>query len=85
MPEFLSIPDIAESLTGERPSPPTCWRWVHRGCQGIRLKAVFIHGAWRTTRDDFVRFLEERSAAKLGNVVNSPAADDAALAAAGLI
>ena len=86
-PTLLPIASIAADLTGERPSPATCWRWVHRGKNGIRLHAVFVVGQWRTTKEDFLRFLEECSAAKRGadQTESQAPSNDAALAAAGLL
>jgi len=84
-PTLLSIASVAESLTGERPSPPTCWRWVHRGRNGIKLRAVFVMGGWRTTKEDFLQFIEACSAVKRGTVVTTAPTDDTALTAAGLL
>ncbi|QDT54768.1 hypothetical protein Pan44_28050 [Caulifigura coniformis] len=84
-PTLLSIPTAAEELTGKRPSPPTCWRWVHRGRNGIKLRAVFVMGAWRTTREDFLKFVEACSAVKRQAQDVSTSMADEQLAAAGIL
>lgn len=33
-----------EAITGNRPSPPTIWRWKLEGCKGIRLPFVQVGG-----------------------------------------
>jgi hypothetical protein len=46
-PEFLStseIADLAQRLTGKRPSPSTVTRWMLRGARGNRLPARRIGG-----------------------------------------
>lgn len=84
-PTLLPIASVAESLTGKRPSPPTSWRVVHRGTAGQKLKAIFVHGQWCCTREDYLDFLERVSAAKLTPTPPGPVNDDAGLVAAGLL
>jgi len=46
-PEFLStgqVADLAESMTGKRPSPSTITRWMLRGARGNRLQSRRIGG-----------------------------------------
>ena len=52
-PEFLStgqVADLAEKLTGKRPSPSTITRWMLRGARGQRLPVHRIGGRLFTPR-----------------------------------
>lgn len=59
------VRDVAEEQTGRRPSPPCQHRWIHVGCRGIKLHAVYLHGKWLCSVEDFLAFLEARSADRL--------------------
>jgi hypothetical protein len=83
-----SVATIAFRKTGRRPSPPTVWRWCHKGVRGgaVKLQAVFHSGHWQTTTTAFDQFLADQTAAALGE--NDPEEDstsDADLIAAGLL
>jgi hypothetical protein len=52
-PEFLStvqVADLAQQLTGKRPSPSTITRWMLRGARGQRLTVRRIGGRLYTPR-----------------------------------
>jgi hypothetical protein len=81
------IANIAERVTGERPSRQTEWRWIHKGCcGGIKLPCRHILNKWRTTEAAFRAWLAARSQAMLAaSSANAPAASDDDLRAAGLL
>ena len=58
-----SVPAVVETITGERPSRATCYRWRSPGIRGVRLRCVWFSGCWRTSESDIRRFIAELSAA----------------------
>lgn len=76
------VADVAEQLTGSRPSKATQWRWLRQGVRGIRLQAQLCGRRWLTTEEDFLRFMEGQTRKELGT---STAVADDRLAAAGLL
>ncbi len=59
-PKFIAIsrlPAYVESITGDRPSLSTVWRWVLKKTRGRKLRSVLIGGRRYTRRvwvDDFL-------------------------------
>jgi len=59
-PEFLStgqVADLAQQLTGKRPSPSTVTRWMLRGARGQRLAVRRIGGRLYTPRKAALEWL----------------------------
>lgn len=81
------ITDIAQRITGERPSRPTMWRWTRKGCRGVVLPAQFAMNGWRTTEAAFRWFIAQRTEVMLQPRATAtvPSVDDDALHAAGLL
>lgn len=65
------VAGVAERLTGQRPSPATLWRWLRKGCRGAKLNAVMHSGRWLCTEADFRQFIEDQTAAALGESAGS--------------
>ena len=77
------IPQQAERLTGKRPSPATVWRWLRKGCRGVKLNALMLGGQWLCTEDDFREFLRGQTEAQFART--SGGASDEELEAVGLL
>lgn len=59
-PEFLStgqVADLAEQMTGKRPSPSTITRWMLRGARGSRLQCRRIGGRLYAARSAALHWL----------------------------
>lgn len=94
IPEQLRpVSQVAEELTGCRPSPSTIWRWVRKGVVGgVKLSATRYLGKWHCKLTDFQRFLERETAAVLEADTDdrpvgssAPPANEVELRAAGLL
>jgi hypothetical protein len=57
--------ELAE-ITKKRPDKATVFRWVHRGCGGIKLEAVRLGRQLFTSRQALTRFIQARTAASIG-------------------
>jgi len=78
-PEFLStgqIADLAENLTGKRPSPSTITRWMLRGARGQRLPVHRIGGRLYTARSAVLQWFGG-AAGLAGEATQDTAASDA--------
>lgn len=78
--ELVPVGTIYKARTGKRLNPPTLWRWLRKGCHGIRLEAVPVNGTWCTTHHAFGQFLLEQTQARLADPAPeepSPAPRDA--------
>jgi len=62
---MLTIAEAARELPG-RPHISTLWRWVQRGCRGVRLETVLIGGIRYTSRESLQRMVEATTAAAAG-------------------
>lgn len=82
---LLPIHKVAERVTGRRPSPATCCRWIHKGCKGAKLHALQLGNKWLCTESDFRRFMEEQTEAVFQSTARDDAVVDAALESAGLL
>ena len=40
----------------ERPHLATCWRWIKRGCRGVKLETVLIGGKRYSSLEALQRF-----------------------------
>lgn len=63
--ELTPVATIYKARTGKRLNPPTLWRWLRKGCHGVRLEAVPVNGVWCSTPRAYAAFLEEQTAARL--------------------
>lgn len=82
--EYIPIHKAAARIPG-RPSLATVWRWVLKGCNGIRLDSVMIGGRRFVTVEQIERFIAESTAAanrQATPVVRTPRQRAAAIAAA---
>jgi hypothetical protein len=50
------------SICGKRPDKSTIFRWISRGCGGVRLDSVRVGRAWLTSKQAITRFIVARSA-----------------------
>ena len=78
------VPKVAERFTGKRPAPATVWRWLRKGCRGVKLNALMLGGQWLCSEDDFREFLRAQTDAQLAATSGKTASDDE-LTAAGLL
>jgi hypothetical protein len=62
---MLTIAEAARELPG-RPHVSTLWRWIQRGCRGVRLEAILIGGIRYTSRESLQRFCDSITAAADG-------------------
>lgn len=89
--DLVPIRKLAKQRLGRDISPACQWRWVRKGCRGVRLEAVQVLGVWHTTPAAFGAFVRGQTAAAYGNdaPVTVPAERSEAtrkkLAAAGLL
>ena len=70
--ELVPVRIIVKQRLGKAISAATLWRWVRKGCRGVRLEAVFVGGSWHTTAAAFAEFVRAQTAAAFGN--DKPAA-----------
>ncbi|OAI56444.1 hypothetical protein AYO47_02065 [Planctomyces sp. SCGC AG-212-M04] len=65
-PQRRPVAQIAVELTGRRPAPATVWRLIHKGVRGgIKLQATMCFGVWMCSKEEFLAFLREQTAAAL--------------------
>ena len=69
--ELTPVATIYKARTGKRLNPPTLWRWLRKGCHGVRLEAVPVNGVWCSTPRAYAAFLEEQAAARLATPIES--------------
>jgi|694.fasta_scaffold00110_89 hypothetical protein len=55
-----------ELLTGNRPSPPTIWRWKKRGCKGVSLPFIQVGGVAMISVRDAKNWLQAVTEASRG-------------------
>jgi Protein of unknown function (DUF1580) len=67
---LITLPEAARLLPG-RPHVSTLWRWVSRGCRGIRLETLAIGRHRFTSREALERFAAATTAAA-GNNTQPP-------------
>jgi hypothetical protein len=61
----LPLIQAVEKVIGKRPHVQTVRRWVKKGCRGIRLKAMFVNGAYLTTIKEVEAFVRSTTEARL--------------------
>jgi len=63
--QMLTIADAARELPG-RPHISTLWRWIQRGCRGVKLETILLGGMRYTSREALQRFADAVTAAADG-------------------
>lgn len=58
-----AIARAMELVTGNRPSPPTIWRWKNQGCKGIPLPYTQVGGVAMISLQDARKWLADVTAA----------------------
>lgn len=61
--QLMSIAKAAAEITGTRPHPTTCNRWVRKGVGGIVLPSLVIGGRRMTTVRAFREWINETTEA----------------------
>ena len=63
-----AVPDHVprNSRTGKKINQATIWRWLQRGCRGVKLETVLIGGQRYTSLEALQRFAEATTAAADG-------------------
>jgi hypothetical protein len=67
---LLNLRQAAASLP-TRPNLSTIFRWMQRGCRGIRLETILIGGTRHTSTEALQRFFEATTAAADGQPIPS--------------
>ena len=62
---LIPVKDIPRHAPG-RPHIATGWRWIKRGCRGVRLETVLVGGRRFTSTEAIARFVEATTAAADG-------------------
>jgi hypothetical protein len=62
--DLIPPADGVEELTGSRPAPATCWRWIAKGLQGHKLESVRVLGKTYTSKPAIRRWLAAVEAAR---------------------
>lgn len=61
-----------------RPHVATVWRWIQRGCRGVKLESVLVGGVRYTSQEALGRFFQAvTAAADRQSVTNSDARERA--------
>ncbi len=68
--KLIAIRDIPGEVPN-RPHISTVWRWIQRGCRGIKLETVLVGGRRYASRESLTRFIEATTAAADGEKPNS--------------
>ena len=76
------VPAEVQEATGHRPHIATVWRWVQRGCRGVKLETALVGGRRITSREAIHRFVEATTAAADGSQITTAAADGSQITAA---
>ena len=58
--ETIPIAELPKQLPS-RPHISTVWRWIKRGCRGVRLETVLIGGKRFTSKEAVDRFVHATS------------------------
>jgi hypothetical protein len=59
---LIAIGKVPSQLPG-RPHISTIWRWINRGCRGVRLETILIGGKRYTSLEALQRFVEATTVA----------------------
>ena len=60
--ELIPISQVPAELSN-RPHKSTVWRWIQRGCRGVRLATVLIGGRRYTSKEAIADFVAGTTAA----------------------
>lgn len=82
---LVPVTELAKRRLGRRIPPASVWRWVRKGCRGVKLEAVHVRGIWHSTDAAFADFIRRQTAAVLGERPQPQDAADDALTAAGVL
>lgn len=61
-----------EELTGQRPSPTTCWRWISKGLRGHKLESVKVMGRTFTSHQAIRRWLALVESSRASSQATTP-------------
>lgn len=73
---LVPVAKIPSHVPG-RPHSATCWRWIQRGCRGVKLETVLVGGRRFTSTLALQTFVERTTAAADGtspDITSTPAA-----------
>jgi hypothetical protein len=59
---LLAVTTVPAELP-DRPHISTIWRWINRGCRGVRLETILIGGKRYTSLEALQRFVEATTVA----------------------
>src|SRR5262245_15324137 len=65
---MLSISAAARATPG-KPHVSTLWRWINRGCRGVKLDALRVGGVRFTSKEALQRFAERVTAVANGQAI----------------
>ena len=63
---LVPVSEIPSHVPG-RPHLATCWRWIQRGCRGVKLETLLIGGKRFTSLEALQQFAEATTAAAAGS------------------
>ncbi len=64
---LVEVRTLANRVFGDAVASNTCYRWIRKGSNGVRLEAIKAGRKWLTTEAAFNEFLHARTAAALQN------------------
>jgi len=73
--ELLGLSQAAAAcppVDGKRPHASSLWRWMRKGCRGVRLEHVKVGRRVVTTREALEKFFRETADAPLPTKNGSP-------------
>ncbi|HUG71771.1 MAG TPA: DUF1580 domain-containing protein [Pirellulaceae bacterium] len=62
---LVPVSQIPSHVPG-RPHLATCWRWIQRGCRGVKLETILVGGRRFTSTLALQTFVERTTAAAAG-------------------
>lgn len=65
---LLTVAEAAKTLPG-RPHVATVWRWIYKGCRGVKLATICVGGRRFTSKEALERFVEASTAVANGEPV----------------
>jgi hypothetical protein len=69
---FAKLPREIEILSGKRPSRATCYRWLVRGINGVRLKSVKIGNMRFVNREALEEFFADAGGKDSRTIPSAP-------------
>ena len=67
---LVPVSKIPSHVPG-RPHLATAWRWVNRGCRGVKLETLLVGGKRWTSLEAIQRFAEATTAAADGTSIGT--------------